>query len=222
MHLRDLFYEGDHLNQNRLTAGIGLLVLLILIAIGMLLLSRERASRQTQVNWREPVPALGYCDSEQNTPCIVSFSLDSNGEMLVNILTEGSSFPAFYLKIRHSDGESIYPCQPVAGFSTSVYCTGKALAMGEELHFFIHAIDDNRLLAQGNFSIIGMALSTVQVFVSPTEGTPSPGTASPAVGTGTITPTAPRGTPTSTPTRTPSYPNPSTLTPGYPNPKPKP
>ncbi|HEY3476719.1 MAG TPA: hypothetical protein VGK56_19025 [Anaerolineales bacterium] len=225
MHLKELFYEGDHLNQNRLTAGIGLFVLLILIVIGVVLLSRELDSRQTQVSWREPVPALGYCDSEQNTPCIVSFNLDSNGEMLVNILTEGSSFPAFYLKIRHSEGESIYPCQTLAGFSSSVYCIGKALAMGEELQFFIHAIDDNRLLAQGNFSIIGMALSTVQVFVSPTEGTPSPstpGTASTTAGTVTITPTAPRGTPTRTPTRTPSYPNPSTLTPGYPNPKPKP
>jgi hypothetical protein len=225
MQLRDLFYEGEHLNPNRLTAGIGLGVLSILIFVGVILLSQELQSRPSQVSQREPVPALSYCDSEQHTPCIVSFSLDTNGSMLVNILIEGPSFPGFYLKIRHPEGESIYPCQALAGFSTSVYCTGKALPMGEELQFFIHAMDDNRLLAQGNFSIIGMALSTVQVFVSPTEGTPSPsasGTPSPTAGTSTITPTAPRGTTTATPTRTPSYPNPSTLTPGYPNPKPKP
>jgi hypothetical protein len=225
MQLRDLLYEGEHLNPNRLTVGISLVVLLILIFVGVILLSQELRSRQAEVSQREPVPALSYCDSEQNTPCIVSFSLDTSGTMLVNVLTEGSAFPAFYLKISHMQGESIYPCQAVAGFSTSVYCTGKALPMGQQFQFFIHAIDDNRLLAQGNLSIIGMALSTVQVFISAADGTPFPstsGTPSPTAGTATITPTGPRGTTTATPTRTPSYPNPSTLTPGYPNPKPKP
>lgn len=220
------------MNQNRLIAGGALGFLLMLIIAGVVLLSRELRTRQTQVNQREPLQGLGYCDSRQVTPCIVSFSRDSGGKMLVNILTDGTSFPDFYLKIKHSQGESIYPCTEVKRFSTSVYCAGKILPLGEELQFFILAIDDNRLLAQGNFSIIGMAFSTLEIFVSPTEDALSVSgtvfltegfpiqTTTPGRGTPTVT----RGTPTRTPTRTrtPSYPNPSipTATPAYPNPKP--
>jgi hypothetical protein len=131
--------------------------------------------------------------------------------MLVNILTD-ASFPDFYLKIIHSQGESIYQCRAVKQFSTSVYCTGRVLPLGEVFQFFILSIDDNSLLAQGNFSIIGMALSTAEIFVSSPGGTPSPSTAvSLTAGLSTMTPTPGRGTPTQTPTRTrtPSYPNPS-------------
>ena len=212
MHLRNLFDQGDQLNRNRVTAGIGLLVLLILILIGLFLLRRDVDSGRPGVNRREPVPGLAYCASDQVTPCIVSFSRDQNGKMLVNILTD-SSFPDFYLKITHDDGESIYPCQQVESFSTSVYCIGKALSLGEVFHFFLLSIDDNRLLAQGNFSIIGMALSTVEIFSPSTPGILSSViTVSPTRGTPTRTPTAGTGTPTRTPTL--SYPNPST--PSYP------
>ena len=216
------------MNRNRLIAGSAIGFLLMLIIAGLVLLSRELRTRQAQVNQREPLQGLGYCDSRQVAPCIVSFSRDSDGKMLVNILTDGTSFPDFYLKIKHSQGESIYPCTEVKQFSTSVYCAGKVLPLGEELQFFILSIDDNRLLAQGNFSIIGMAFSTLEIFAPPSGGAPSvsgtvfltEGSITPARGT----PTGTQGTPTRTPTltQTPSYPNPSipTATPAYPNPKP--
>jgi hypothetical protein len=139
--------------------------------------------------------------------------------MLVNVLTRGASFPDFYIKIKHSQGESIYPCTEVKQFSTSVYCSGKVLPLGEVLQFFILAIDDNHLLAQGNFSIIGMAYSTMDIFAPPTagEGTPSD-LAATFITEEFSTPvsTSIRVTPTQPATRTPSYPNPST--PSYPNP----
>ena len=201
------------MNRNRLIAGGALGFLVLLIIAGLILLSRELRSRQTQVNQREPLQGLGYCDSNQVTPCIVSFSRDSEGKMLVNILTEGTSFPDFYLKIIHSQGESVYQCLKVKNFSTSVYCTGKVLPLGEMFQFYILSIDDNSLLAQGNFSIIGMALSTVEIFASSSGGTPGTPVAPPTLSlTGdfsTSTPELGIGTPTRTPTRTPSYPNPS-------------
>jgi hypothetical protein len=193
-------------NRNRYSAGVAIFVLLILIIVGLILLRAELQTRQTQVNQREPLQGLGYCDSNQVTPCIVSFSGDADGKMLVNILTEGPSFPDFYLKIKHSQGESIYPCREVQRLSTSMYCTGRALPLGEVFQFFILSIDDNSLLAQGNFSIIGMALSTVEIFASSPGGTPLPSVAiSVTQGSPTGTPTPGRGTPT----RTPSFPIPS-------------
>jgi hypothetical protein len=197
------------MNRNRYIAGVAIFVLLILIIVGLILLRAELQTRQNQVNEREPLQGLAYCDSNQITPCIVSFSRDSEGNMLVNILIEGISFPDFYLKIIHSKGESIYQCRGMEGFSTSVYCTGKALPLGEEFQFYILSVDDNQLLAQGNFSIIGMALSTVEIFVSAAGGTPFLSTSSSLTAVSIVTPTPGRGTPTRTPTRTPSYPNPS-------------
>ena len=213
------------MNRNRLIAGGGIGFLLILIIAGLILLSRELQSRRAQVNQREPLQGLGYCDARQLAPCIISFSRDATDKMIINILTRGISFSDFYLKIRHTQGESIYQCTEVEQFATSVYCAGKVLPLGEVLQFFILSIDDNQLLAQGNFSIIGMAFSTVEIFAPPTEGGPTAfGTVSPTeedFPLGTITPGQATPSRTPTPTRTlPSYPNPLTRTPSYPNPKP--
>jgi hypothetical protein len=203
-------------NRNRLIAGGTILVFLVLIIPGSIFLRKEWQSRQAQVEQREPLQGLGYCSPEQITPCIVSFSLDADSRMIVSVLTDGPSFPNFYLKIRHGKGENIYPCQRVKGFSTSVYCTGAVLPLGEVFQFFLLATNGDRVLAQGNFSIIGLALGTPEIFVSPTLGTPSPFVTVSA--TGTSTPGL--ATPTRVSTLTPSYPNPSTPTPAYPNPKP--
>jgi hypothetical protein len=208
-------------NRNRIIAGGALGLLLVLIVAGLSLLIRELQSQQPQVNQREPITGLAYCHSNQMTPCIISFSRDQNGDMLVNILTRGTSFPDFYLKIKHSEGESIYQCHKVKRFSTSVFCIGKVLPLGEMLQFFIFSTDDNNLLAQGNFSIIGMAFSTLEVFASTVEGTPPTqitGFPTQDLSTSISTQVTPTRTPTST--RTPSYPNPSTRTPSYPNPSP--
>jgi hypothetical protein len=80
-----------------------------------------------------------------------------------------------------------------------VYCIGKALPVGEVLHFQIFSIHEEVLLAQGNFPIIGVALVTPPVFASETPAT-----------TPTVTPTG-VFTPESTPS--PSYP-------GYPGSRP--
>lgn len=115
--------------------------------------------------------------------------------MLVNVLTPGPSFPDFYLKIIHSKGENIYECEKVERFSTSVYCIGEAMRLGEVLHFMIISVDGEVTLAEGQFAIIGLALSTPEFAdLSPTIDL----TAS--------------GTPGGLKTPTPSYPNP------YPNP----
>jgi hypothetical protein len=137
--------------------------------------------------------------------------------MLVNVLADDPLFPPFYLRVRHEEGESVYPCQEVQGFSSSVYCIGKALPLGSVFQFFIIALEDNRLLAQGDFSIIGMAYSTLEVGSAHAAGTGSTPlvVSTPSARLSPI-PTASGGTPIPTGTRTPSYPNPGTRTPAYP------
>ena len=90
--------------------------------------------------------------------------------MLVNLLTPGTDFPAFYLKIIHEAGESIYECQRVENFPANRYCTGQEMRAGEILQFLLISEREETLLAEGNFAIVGLALPTPQdqATVSPT------------------------------------------------------
>lgn len=185
--------------RNRLVAAIVVLAVLIMLLIYGLLWWQSRRSGMGQ---RSPISDLGYCSSNNARPCIASFGLDTDGNMLVNVLTPGLSFPNFYLKIIHSKGENIYECEKVKKFSSSVYCIGEAMRLGEVLQFMLISVDGETTLAEGQFAIIGLALSTPEFAgLSPTvEPTVS---ATP----GELKTPAPIRTPA-----TPSYPNP------YPNP----
>ena len=192
-------YTEAGVNRNRwLTAVVVVAVLIILLIYGLLWWQ----SREPGMGEREPIPALAYCNSNDDRPCMASFSLDPHGKMLVNVLTPGLSFPAFYLKIIHSDGENVYECEKLKRFSTSVYCTGEAMRLGETLQFLLISVDEEVTLAEGSFAIIGLALSTPGFAeLSPTVDLTASAT--------------PGGLRTPTPIRTPS-------TPSYPNPYPNP
>lgn len=168
------------MNRKRLILGITIPVL-ILLTIAGLVLYREWRKNQARVEQRFPLQQLKYCSSSPVTPCIVSFSQDSDGNMLVNFLTEGAFYPDFYLKITAGETDHIYVCEKADTFATSVYCTGKALPVGEVLQFYVISVNGEVVLAQGNFPIIGMALAGPGIFLSPTpthdftlQVTPSP------------------------------------------------
>ncbi len=101
--------------------------------------------------------------------------------MLVSLVTEGAFYPDVYLKIKAGETDHIYVCEKANTFATSVYCTGKALPVGQVLQFYVISVNGDVVLAQGNFPIIGMALAGPSIFLSPTptdvftpEVTPSP------------------------------------------------
>ena len=157
------------MNRNRLIAGVVILaVFTILMISGSILLLREWKSRQAQVDHRTLIPSLAYCSSKQVRPCILSFTLDSDRNMVINILTSSSSPPGFYIKIRHEAGETLYKCRKVKGFSTSVACTGDALLPGGTLQFLMISTDEEVLLAEGHFPMIGLAIATPEIAMTPT------------------------------------------------------
>ena len=92
--------------------------------------------------------------------------------MLINIQTASSSPPNFYIKVKQEEGESIYKCQRVKGLATSVACTGRAMPPGEVLQFLMLSTDEDILLAEGSFPIIGLALATPEIAQTPIPPTP--------------------------------------------------
>ena len=189
------------MTRHRLILGICVALSLLLI-VSALALFQQWKSRQARVEQRVPLERLGYCDPNPVTPCIVSFSQDADGNMLVNFLTEGAFYPDFYLTIKTEDREHLYVCDKVNRFATSVYCTGKSLPVGKTYQFLIFSLNEEILLAQGSFPIIGMGLVTPVVIAPPTPTS----TATVPVLPTTLSTTLPTIAPGSTPTR-PSYPS---------------
>lgn len=90
--------------------------------------------------------------------------------MVINILTDRSS-PDFYIKIRSEAGEQMYECKRAREYSTHVTCMGESMPVGETLSFLILSKEENTTLAEGSFPIIGMALATPEISISPTPFT---------------------------------------------------
>jgi hypothetical protein len=156
-------------NQNRLFVGVVILVVFVILAIsGSVFLFGEWKSRQAGIGQRVPLPGLGYCSSAGARPCIMSFNLDPAGKMVISIWTEDPSAPAFYLKIKRGESETMYGCRKAGGSSNTVACTGEAMPSGETLQFLMLSKRDDTLLAEGTFAIIGLALATPEFASTPT------------------------------------------------------
>jgi hypothetical protein len=160
--------KEDLVNRNQLIVGLFTLAVFLTLAIfGSILLLRQWNSRQVDVGQRQPLQGLSYCSSIQLRPCILSFSVEANGNMVINLLTDRRATNV-YLKVRQDQRETIYQCQKVEGFSTNLACAGEKLPVGEALSFVIVSSEEDVALAEGTFPIIGLAIATPEIFVTPT------------------------------------------------------
>jgi hypothetical protein len=195
---------------NRIIAGLAIAVvlLILLIIFGVTLLTRKDG--RPPLGQRSPVEALAYCGSDQDKLCVLSFTQDNTGQMLVQFQTPNPYYPEFILSIAFNGQENTYECERGKQAQPIMLCRGMMQVPGEVMQFKVVSKNWGTLLAEGRFAIIGIALATPEEIATATleglTGTPSP------------MPTLflPRQTPTVRPTRTPStpsYPNPS-----YPNP----
>ena len=199
-----------------IAAGI---LITILIVVGVVLLQNKNSDEPVPLDAVQdtPVSVLAYCSEEDVKPCVVAFSVDADGNMLVNILLPELSFPHFHLKITRGENEIDYTCHRVSTALNNAFCIGEKLPPGETLHLMLFSTREKKLLSEGDLSIIGLALPTLTVALpiveestppEPTEGTlPNVPTATPTQFRGPL-PTKSKPTQPPTPTQ-PSYPNPS-------------
>jgi hypothetical protein len=154
-------------DRKRLIAGGGLLVFLMILFVSGASFLNEWRSKPGEVANRAPLPGLGYCSAQQSRPCILSFQLHPGGGMVMNILARGYS-QEFYVKVRQAQQEYIYECKKTERYSIQVTCTGETLPVGEALSFRIISSAENTTLAEGSFPVIGLALATPEVYLTPT------------------------------------------------------
>ena len=172
--------------------------------IGLGLLLSKWKTGQPQLSQRAPVLELTNCNSKNTPPCVVSFGIDSDDNMLVNLLVPASFSPDFYLKIVRNTGETRYECQMVENFPTNFYCIGEKLPPGGVLQFMLVSNKDDALLAKGDISILGLAFPTFEIATLSPAFTQKPGQ-----NPSTQTPAPTQSIPKSPSPTKPSYPNPS-------------
>lgn len=187
-----------HNQQRRLFAGVAILVILLIVVLVAVFRSIQHPGADPQIGYRSPAARLSYCAPQDTRLCVLSFGQVIGGDMQIHFKIPRTLYPEFSLIINRFGVESIYECKGKKGTFNAVTCTGPSQVPGEVLQFKVISIKQGTLLAEGKFSIIGIALSTPEFFFT---DTPEP---TPTVG--------PSETPTGT-LPTPSYPNPS-----YPNP----
>ncbi len=157
------------MDRKRLSVGIALLAMLMLLCIfvGSNIVRNEWKSRQGQVGRHEPLPGFGYCNMQQVRPCILSFDSNPDGSMVINVLVK-PRFRNFYIKIRDEEIEYIYTCEKPDRKSDTAFCKGKAIPVGKMLSFRFILKNGDIPLAEGSFPIIGMALATPYIAITPT------------------------------------------------------
>ena len=201
-------------------AGIGLLICLVLFAgLG---LSVFRAQNATPTATVEP-DVFNYCGAQLTSLCVLSFGRDAFGQTVINLYVPPRTYPLFYLKLLRVTGESEYVCTANKTVKTSVYCVGDALNLGEGLVMQLLAEKDDRLLAQGDFTLKAFLVPSVVVDDEADSDSPEPASTSKPTSTsrpestptpfdfteGTFVPTSDSEstvTPTSTSQSYPNYP----------------
>lgn len=163
-------------------AGIFILICLVLFAgLGW---SVFRAQDATPTATTEP-DVFNYCGAQLTSLCVLSFGRDAFDQTVINLYVPPRTYPSFYLKLLRTTGESKYVCTANKTVKTSVYCVGDALNLGEGLVMQLLAEKDDRLLAQGDFTL--KAFLVPSVVVDDGSGSASPAPASTAKPTSTLT-----------------------------------
>jgi len=213
-----VLFKEVSVNRSKLIIGGAMVVVLLGLIAGItMMLMRSKAS----TSQRKPIAELTYCGNDgQDKPCVVSFGSDIDGNMLVNILIPDISFPNFYLKIERSNrhSESVYECFRISSSPNSSYCIGEKMPPGETLHLMIISTKDETILAEGDLTILALALPTLEIVTPTPEPTGDLAAESPAPTEGISTGEPEIILPTLTPLPFPVPTDPSNPTPSYPNP----
>jgi hypothetical protein len=107
--------------------------------------------------------AFNYCGAQLTSLCVVSFGRDAFGDTVINLYVPQKMYPDFYLKVIRVSRESRYDCEMNKVVKTSVLCSGDAINLGEGFDIQLLSEQDDRLLAQGTFTLTAFLVGTPAV-----------------------------------------------------------
>jgi hypothetical protein len=149
------------MKQNRITnillAGFILAALIVCGVIGYMNDSGRVSPYPTQTEDASPTAAsaeinLGYCSNLESL-CVMSFSSDSVGNLLIAIKNKTPELAEFYAKINQPGVSNLYPCQKVKFTPEVYYCFGDPIANADMATMEIYSKDDDQLIASGSLQV---------------------------------------------------------------------
>ena len=127
----------------------------------------------------QPPIELRRCDDVQDVLCLITFGIEPPDEMLILLLTVPDLPENLEIAVTHNDEELGFACIRTAESPTVVYCTGPQIPLGSTVLIEVFAVDEEVLLASGEFTLTAFALPTVPAggLELPTPGALIPGQA---------------------------------------------
>ena len=186
-------------------AGIFIFICLTLLAgLGW---TAFRLQEATPTVTPEP-DVFNYCGAQLTSLCVVSFGRDVFGNTIINLYVPEDEYAPFYLNVTRASGEGRYDCVTSKKISTSVYCTGNAINLGEGFEMQLVAERNGNIMAQGTFVLTAYLVTNQsaggeEALEETATLSPSSGEATPALGGANPIPSP---TSTRTPSNSPTYP----------------
>lgn len=122
--------------------------------------------------------SLVRCDPYPSALCLRSFGLEQN-QLLITFYFPAAGDVSFYLKVYTPGQTTKYPCAVTQASSSTLYCTGPLIDLGTAIKIELYSAAGQTPLAQGDFTLIDLALPTLQTGASGTTPGQLPGTAYP-------------------------------------------
>lgn len=139
------------------------IIVLVLVVVGSLILFDNRSSDEPMPSSNLPASNLAYCTDEQVKPCVVSFGIDVNNQLLVNLLLPDLTYPSILLKITSDERTTSYECQRIATAQNNAYCIGENIPPGAVVHMMLISTRNDTILAEGDLTILGLSFPTLEV-----------------------------------------------------------
>jgi hypothetical protein len=143
----------------------------------------------------QPPIELKRCDDVQDVLCLVTFGLEPPDKMLILLLAVPGLPEDLAVTVTRNDEKIPFTCIRTEESPTVVYCTGPQIPLGTTVLIEVIAVEEQVLLASGEFTLTAFALPTVPgggveiptagAILTPRDtrtpfaGTPIPGTAYP-------------------------------------------
>lgn len=185
-----MMLEKFFLDPKRAVLVVGAVVVMAFVCFTLFAAAGWFAFRTEETPEPTVVPvSINYCGEKLTDLCVVSFSRDVFGNTIINLYVPIQRHPIFYLNIIRQSGESRFECEWEKKIRTSVHCEGSAINLGEGFKMQVVSVKEDRLIAQGDFTLTAYLVTTQTADGEPpASDTPEPVSTEDAISTLTETP----------------------------------
>ncbi len=122
-----------------------------LILVSLLLLSAcSSAPAPQKESSPTPLPSLPYCNEDDTDICLEGFGQESEEQTIILLKANNQNCRDIYLLV---DEDNTFTCLQTEEFPINIYCSGLLFQNEEEIFIEVYSNLNEKLIAQGEFTI---------------------------------------------------------------------